>query len=89
MEHWLGFGFLFSVQLDVEIGLAAKAHSFAPSNRVEGGTFPVHIQAVYRHKKWEITLEANLKAKITLGERYDLLSVEQIPGNGLAAVKGR
>ena len=41
---------------------------------------PLDIQAVYNEHKWEVMLEANLKAKVTLGSSFEVLGVEQIRG---------
>ncbi len=70
------------------ISRGANADFFAPVNRVEFGAFPMRIGAVYTGATWEVTIEANLKAKVILGDRYEVLSVEQIPGEGPSAASG-
>jgi len=53
------------------------------------GEFSTYVQAVYKEARWEITIEANLKAKVVLGNSYDVVSVEQIPGPEPVEVPGR
>jgi len=60
------------------IGVASHANFFAPGYHVEFGPWPIHVQAVYTNATWEVTLDANLKAKVVLGSRYEVLSVNQM-----------
>ena len=49
---------------------------------------PVHMSIVNKNSKWEITIAANLIAKVVLDSGYKVLTVEQIPGVGPAAAFG-
>jgi hypothetical protein len=79
----------------VEIGKALadigrKAHQdfFAPFLASNPGPFPVAVQANYTGSDWEISVAANLRAKVILGNCYDVIKVEQISGEGPAAQLG-
>lgn len=60
------------------IGRASNGDFFAPPKRVDPTIFPIHVEAAYTGGKWEIILEANLKAKVVLNDRFELMKVEQL-----------
>jgi hypothetical protein len=71
----------FEVEIGKElstIGRNSSGNFFAPPNRVDPGPFPIHLEATYTAGEWEIILNAHLRARVLLGNRFQLVKVEQL-----------
>jgi len=59
-----------------QIGDGARSDFFAPDHG-PAPLFPsVKVEAAYTGTAWDITLEANLKVKLILGHRFEIVSLE-------------
>ena len=78
------------IPIGTQLGaMAAKSKSnfFSPWFSSKA-VLPIKASMLYRDPNWEVTIAANLIAKVILDSNYNLLSVDQILGKGPAAAYG-